>query len=183
MESSCEKCPLGGRSTQLTLPIAAYGLGVADWVCQQLGDEDIQQSTGWETGGVRGYQVGIARQTKGLFGLDVKFGRNIYRARGWRFRRSSKHSWLPLRSSRYSWLIGRNSGLGVILGGASGKELSSFCFKFSTSSRGTALEECGDGFESNHYVGWFRVICGRAACTLVHVYMVIRLRESVSLGQ
>ena len=29
-------------------------------------------------------------------------------------------------------------------------------------------------------MGWFRVVCGGAACTLVLVYMSIRLRERVS---
>ena len=42
---------------------------------------------------------------------------------------------------------------------------------------------CGDGFECGHHVGWFRVVRGGAACTLVLVYVSIRLRESVSLGQ
>jgi hypothetical protein len=36
-----------------------------------------------------------------------------------------------------------------------------------------------DGFECGHHVGWFRVVGGRAACTLVLVYLSIRLRESV----
>ena len=80
-------------------------------------------------------------------------------------------------------MIGKNSGRCVVLGGASDKELSLFSLEFSTSSCGTALEECGNGFECDHYLGWFMVVCGGAACTLVFLYMVIRLRESVSLGQ
>jgi hypothetical protein len=28
---------------------------------------------------------------------------------------------------------------------------------------------CGDGLECGHHVGWFRVVRGRAACTLVLV--------------
>jgi len=43
------------------------------------------------------------------------------------------------------------------LGGALGKALFLFSFEFSTYDRGTALEECGDGFECSHYVGWVRV--------------------------
>jgi len=39
---------------------------------------------------------------------------------------------------------------------------------------------CGDGFECGHHVGWFRVERGGAACTLVLVYVSIRLRETVS---
>jgi hypothetical protein len=39
---------------------------------------------------------------------------------------------------------------------------------------------CGDGFEFGHHVGWFRVVRGGAACTLVLVYVSIRLRETVS---
>jgi hypothetical protein len=39
-------------------------------------------------------------------------------------------------------------------------------------------EECGDGFECGHRVGWFRVERGGAACTLVLVYVSIRLSES-----
>jgi len=37
---------------------------------------------------------------------------------------------------------------------------------------------CGDGFECGHYVGWFRVVRSWAACTLVLVYVSIRLSES-----
>jgi len=66
------------------------------------------------------------------------------------------------------------------LGGASGKALSSVSLEFSIYGRDTALEECGDGFECGHHVGWFRVVRGGAACTLVLVYVSIRLRESVS---
>jgi len=69
------------------------------------------------------------------------------------------------------------------LGGASGKALSSFSLEFSTYGRDTALEECRYGFECGHHVGWFRVECGGAACTLFLVYVSIRLSESVSLGQ
>jgi hypothetical protein len=36
----------------------------------------------------------------------------------------------------------------------------------------------GDGFECSHHVGWFRIERGGATCTLVVVYMSIRLRES-----
>jgi len=39
---------------------------------------------------------------------------------------------------------------------------------------------CGDGFECGHHVGWFRVVRGGAACTLVLVYVSIRLSETVS---
>jgi len=39
---------------------------------------------------------------------------------------------------------------------------------------------CGDGFECGHHVGWFWVERGGAACTLVVVYMSIRLSETVS---
>jgi len=42
---------------------------------------------------------------------------------------------------------------------------------------------CGDGIECGHHVGSCRVERGGAACTLVLVYVSIRLRESVSLGQ
>ena len=64
------------------------------------------------------------------------------------------------------------------LGGASGKAPSLFSLEFSTYGRDTALEECGDGFECGHHVGWFRVERGGAACTLVLVYVSIRLSES-----
>jgi len=36
----------------------------------------------------------------------------------------------------------------------------------------------GYGFECGHHVGWFRVERGGAACTLVLVYVSIRLRDS-----
>ena len=48
------------------------------------------------------------------------------------------------------------------LGGASGKAQSSFSLKFSTYGCDTALEECGDGFECSHHMGWFRVMLSRA---------------------
>jgi hypothetical protein len=41
-----------------------------------------------------------------------------------------------------------------------------------------ATVTCGDGFECGHHVGWFRVVRGGAACTLVLVYVSIRLSES-----
>jgi hypothetical protein len=66
------------------------------------------------------------------------------------------------------------------LGGASGKALSSISLEFSTYTRDTALEECGDGFECGYHVGWFRVESGGGVCTLVLVYVSIRLRETVS---
>jgi hypothetical protein len=37
---------------------------------------------------------------------------------------------------------------------------------------------CRYGFECGHHMGWFRVVRGGAACTLVLVYMSIRLSES-----
>jgi hypothetical protein len=37
---------------------------------------------------------------------------------------------------------------------------------------------CGDGFEYSYHVGWFRVERGGAACTLVLVYVSVRLSES-----
>jgi len=37
---------------------------------------------------------------------------------------------------------------------------------------------CGDGYGYCHHVGWFRVERGGAACTLVLVYVSIRLSES-----
>lgn len=43
--------------------------------------------------------------------------------------------------------------------------------------------ESWDRFECSHYVGWFRVEHGGATCTIVLVYLSIKLRESVSLGQ
>ena len=64
------------------------------------------------------------------------------------------------------------------LGGASGKALSSFSLEFSTYGCDTALEECRYGFECGHHVGWFRVERGGASCTLVLVYVSIRLSES-----
>ena len=64
------------------------------------------------------------------------------------------------------------------LGEASGKALSSFSLEFSTYGRDTALEECRYGLECSHHMGWFRVECGGAACTLVLVYVSIRLSES-----
>jgi len=72
--------------------------------------------------------------------------------------------------------------LGMVdhLRGASGKALSLFSLEFSTYCSDTALKECGDGFECGHHMGWFGVVCGRAASTLVLVYMSIRLREIVS---
>ena len=63
-------------------------------------------------------------------------------------------------------------------GGASGKALSLFSLEFSTYDRDTALEECEDGFECGHHVGWFRVERSGAACTLVVAYVSIRLSKS-----
>jgi len=65
------------------------------------------------------------------------------------------------------------------------KALSAFSLEFSAYGRDTALEECGDGFECGHHLGWFRVVRGGATCTLVPVYVSIRLskRESVSFSQ
>jgi len=37
---------------------------------------------------------------------------------------------------------------------------------------------CGDGFECGHHVDWFRVERGGAACTLVLVFVSIRLCDS-----
>jgi hypothetical protein len=42
---------------------------------------------------------------------------------------------------------------------------------------------CKDGFECRHHLGWFRVECGGAACTLVLVCLSIRLRKSSEFGQ
>jgi hypothetical protein len=39
-------------------------------------------------------------------------------------------------------------------------------------------DDCGDRFECRHHMGWFRVERGRAACTLVLVYVSIKLSES-----
>jgi len=39
---------------------------------------------------------------------------------------------------------------------------------------------CRYGFECGHHVGWLRVERGGAACTLVLVYVSIRLSETVS---
>jgi len=64
------------------------------------------------------------------------------------------------------------------LGGTSGKALSLFSLESSTYNCDTALEECGDGFECGRHVGWFRVVRGGAACTLVLVYVSIRLSKS-----
>jgi hypothetical protein len=47
-----------------------------------------------------------------------------------------------------------------------------------TYGRDTALEECEGRFECGHHVGWFRVERTRAICTLVLVYVSIRLSES-----
>jgi hypothetical protein len=58
-----------------------------------------------------------------------------------------------------------------------------FCLEFSTYGCDSALEECGHGFECGLHVGWFRVVRSGAPCTLVHVYVSIRLREAVNLGQ
>ena len=76
--------------------------------------------------------------------------------------------------------IGGAPGTVDCFGGASGKALSSFSLEFSTYGRDTALEECRYGFECGHHVGWFRVEHGGAACTLVLVYVSIRLSETVS---
>ena len=46
------------------------------------------------------------------------------------------------------------------------------------SSTHCSASACGDGFECGHHVGWFRVERGGAACTLVLVYVSIRLSES-----
>jgi hypothetical protein len=64
------------------------------------------------------------------------------------------------------------------LEGASGNALSLCSLEFSTYDFDTTLEECGDRFECGCHVGWFRVEHGRATCTLVHVYVSIRLSES-----
>jgi len=46
-----------------------------------------------------------------------------------------------------------------------------------TSSVPTSTLECGDGFECSYRVSWFRVVHGGAPCTLVLVYISIRLSE------
>jgi hypothetical protein len=63
------------------------------------------------------------------------------------------------------------------LGRASGNALSLFSLEFSTYGRDTTLEECGDGFQCGHYVGWFRVESGGAACSIICLYMSIRLSD------
>ena len=50
------------------------------------------------------------------------------------------------------------------------------------SSSGKDLTFSGDGFECGHHVGWFKVERGRATCTLVLVYVSIRLRETVKFS-
>ena len=45
----------------------------------------------------------------------------------------------------------------------------------------SGCENCRYGFECGHHVGWFRVESGGAACTLVLVYVSIRLSESQSV--
>jgi hypothetical protein len=47
-----------------------------------------------------------------------------------------------------------------------------------TNAAKTSASGCGDGFECGHHVGWFRVERGGAACTLVRVYVSVRLSES-----
>jgi hypothetical protein len=61
------------------------------------------------------------------------------------------------------------------LGGASDKAQFLFSLEFSIYGRDTALEECRYRFECGHHVGCFRVECGGAVCTLVLVYVSIRL--------
>jgi hypothetical protein len=65
------------------------------------------------------------------------------------------------------------------LGGTSGKALSLVSLQFSTDNRDTSLEECEDGFQCGHQVGWVRVEHGVATCTLVLVYVSIKLSESL----
>lgn len=38
----------------------------------------------------------------------------------------------------------------------------------------------GNVYECTYHVGWFMIECGGAICTLVLVYMSMRLRETVS---
>jgi hypothetical protein len=71
--------------------------------------------------------------------------------------------------------------LGLVSFGRSFRQRSTFfSLELSTYGRDTTLEEGGDGFECDHHMGWFRIVSGGASCTLVLVYVSIRLRETVS---
>lgn len=74
----------------------------------------------------------------------------------------------------------RIGALGTVdrLVGAAGKPLYSFHSDSSTYHGDTALDQCGEAFECDSHVGWFRVECGKAAYTLVLLYMSISVRES-----
>jgi hypothetical protein len=60
----------------------------------------------------------------------------------------------------------------------SGNALSSLSLEFSTCSLDSTLEVCWDEFECGHHMDWVRFVCGGATCTLVLVYMSIKVRES-----
>jgi len=113
--------------------------------------------------------VGVARQIGGLFRLDVSFQEEI-----------SSERMIVSEELQARLIIWEEFWAWYRLGGASGKALSSFSVQLGTYARDTAPEECGDGFECGHHVGWFRVESGGAVCTLVLVYVSIRLRETVS---
>jgi hypothetical protein len=51
-------------------------------------------------------------------------------------------------------------------------------FRIPRDSRDCEDAGCGDGYGYCHHVGWVRVERGGAACTLVLVYVSIRLSES-----
>jgi len=65
-----------------------------------------------------------------------------------------------------------------ILGAAGGKALSTWPLVISTDGCDTAPEYCSDRFEWGQYMSWFWGESGGATCTLVLVYVSIRLRDS-----
>lgn len=69
------------------------------------------------------------------------------------------------------------------LGGPSDKAQSLIDLEFRPHSCNTTLEECGDGIECSHSLGWFWVVGGGAACTPALENLSITLRHSVKLGQ
>ena len=74
-------------------------------------------------------------------------------------------------------LVRRSFGQGWLFGRSFRQSSNLEYLEYSTCGRDTALKECGERFECGYHVGWFRVECGGAACSLVLVYVLYRLRE------
>lgn len=134
--------------------------------------------------------MGVGHQIAGSVRQNVNVAGKKFRVRG-----QELQVWLIGKEELHGWLIGQeklparliaSEELQIQLivseefwaiscqgGGCSDNARFEFSLDISIYGRDMALQQCGDGCECGHHVVWFRVECGRAACTLVLVFMSI----------